>query len=136
MQETEQKKAYLKSYAGIMRERAVIREEIQQLYQEKEMFQKMAFTGFYSDTGKRSLKEYTICADELIEKLRQAMEEQNTHRWEIERRLRKMTDAQEKLLLKLRYIEGKTWEEIGEAMGYSSRYTFKIHKRALEHFEL
>lgn len=34
-------------------------------------------------------------------------------------------------LLELRYLEGKTWPEIADAMFFSHRHVFNIHKKAL-----
>ena len=34
-------------------------------------------------------------------------------------------------LLKLRYIDGKTWESVAEAMGYDVRYVQRMHGKAL-----
>lgn len=43
-------------------------------------------------------------------------------------------DENERLLLKLRYIEGMTWEEISEKMNLSTRHVYRLHKIALNNF--
>lgn len=39
------------------------------------------------------------------------------------------------LLLTLRYLNFKTWEEIAEVMGYTYQWVHVMHKRALKEFE-
>lgn len=40
-----------------------------------------------------------------------------------------------KLLLTLRYLNFKTWEEIGDEMNYSCSHIYRIHEKALEEIE-
>lgn len=44
-------------------------------------------------------------------------------------------NADEKLLLNLRYLEFKKWEDIAPIMGYTIRQTTRIHGRALKKVE-
>ncbi len=37
-----------------------------------------------------------------------------------------------RMLLELRYLEGKTWEEVAETMGYELRWIYRLHGRALK----
>lgn len=43
-----------------------------------------------------------------------------------------LLESTERQLLRCRYIEGKTWEEVCVAVGYSWRQTHNIHARALD----
>lgn len=45
-----------------------------------------------------------------------------------------MANPQERLLLKYRYFEGYTWEEIGMAMNVCDRIARRIHGSALQNF--
>ncbi|MCD8337623.1 MAG: flagellar biosynthesis protein FliA [Lachnospiraceae bacterium] len=45
-----------------------------------------------------------------------------------------MANPQERLLLKYRYFEGYTWEEIGMAMNVCDRTARRIHGSALQNF--
>lgn len=42
----------------------------------------------------------------------------------------------ERLLLELRYLCFNSWEQIAAKMNYSYSYTFRVHKQALESFDL
>ncbi len=47
-----------------------------------------------------------------------------------------LIDPNEKLVLKLRYLECLSWEKVSKRMRYDGRYVLKLHKRALEHFKI
>lgn len=51
----------------------------------------------------------------------------------IEAAIEGLGDPTERLLLRLRYIEGKSWTQIGFIIHYSQSSTKRIHRRALEH---
>ena len=51
---------------------------------------------------------------------------------DIETAIESLTDATERNLMRLRYIDGLKWEEITLAIGYSWQQTHRIHARALE----
>lgn len=40
-----------------------------------------------------------------------------------------------RMLLELRYLEEKTWEEVAETMGYELRWIYRLHGRALKEAE-
>ena len=41
-------------------------------------------------------------------------------------------DSADRLLLRLRYIDGKRWDEIADEMGYSTRRILQIHGNAIK----
>src|SRR5690606_7789663 len=54
---------------------------------------------------------------------------------EIMQKIDAMEDANYKVLLTLRYLNFKTWEEIAVEMGYTFQWVHQLHKRALIEFE-
>ena len=52
----------------------------------------------------------------------------------IKKAINSQKDADERLLLTLRYIENMTWEEISEKMNCSTRHVYRLHKIALRNF--
>lgn len=42
-----------------------------------------------------------------------------------------ISDAKEREVLLRRYIQGQSWEEIGERMGVTERWVYQVHKRAI-----
>ena len=54
---------------------------------------------------------------------------------DIQDTINKMDDINQQLLLELRYLSGKGWEEIAASMGYDPRTVYRIHGKALKEFE-
>lgn len=46
-----------------------------------------------------------------------------------------LSDINYRLILEMRYISGKSWEEISEELNYSIRGIYKIHGKALKKIE-
>ena len=46
-----------------------------------------------------------------------------------------MDDINQQLLLELRYLSGKGWDEIAASMGYDPRTVYRIYGKALKEFE-
>lgn len=55
---------------------------------------------------------------------------------EIRKVIESVDNETEQLLLRLRYIEYKRWDEIAEIMGYSKRQTTRLHGYALKKIKL
>lgn len=54
---------------------------------------------------------------------------------DIQDTINKMDDINQQLLLVLRYLSGKGWDEIAASMGYDPRTVYRIHGKALKEFE-
>lgn len=50
----------------------------------------------------------------------------------VEEAIEALDDSTQRRLLRLRYIDGRTWEQIGEAMSYSRMQLNRLHRRALD----
>lgn len=46
--------------------------------------------------------------------------------------IRKMNRLHDQLLLELRYLAGKSWEDVAETMGYDRRTVLRLHGQALK----
>ena len=51
-------------------------------------------------------------------------------------RVDRMQDQTEREILRYRYIDGLSWEEISARLNYSKRNVTRIHGRALQHFPM
>ena len=69
--------------------------------------------------------------DELERKITQAIDELADIRMEIEAVLGQLDDDTLRELMKYRYIDGLTWEQVAEKMHYSWRHTCRLHGEAL-----
>ena len=54
---------------------------------------------------------------------------------EIQDTINRMEDFNYQLLLEMRYLNKKNWEEIAQQLKYNNRTVFKVHGRALKQFE-
>jgi DNA-directed RNA polymerase specialized sigma subunit len=56
-------------------------------------------------------------------------------REQVNRQIDAMKSERYKLLLRLRYLNGYTFEEVADEMSYTYRWTIKMHKEALRQFD-
>ncbi len=54
---------------------------------------------------------------------------------EILETINQVSDISCQLILEMRYVAGKGWEEVADAMGYDRRTIFRIHGKALKEIE-
>lgn len=55
---------------------------------------------------------------------------------EIDRAIGLLENREEQLVLRYRYVDGCTWEEIGHMLNVSLRTVHRIHGSALQHFSV
>lgn len=133
IEENERKKEYLKSYQRAVRREAEILDEIQRLRMNK-MFPSVVNDGMPKGNSQSDLSEYAAILDEQIQELKEERLENVRIYQGIEGRIRKMENEDEQRVLRLRYIKGMKWDEVAVEMGYSLKWTHKIHSDALKHF--
>ena len=77
---------------------------------------------------------------EKIDEIQRNVEEKVAYlislRDEINARIDMLDSHEEQILLRYRYIDGFTWEEIESMMNVSERTAFRIHGNALAHFSV
>lgn len=89
-----------------------------------------------SGTPSHSKVETCVCAIiDLEADIKGAIIELADKRTQIQQAINCVDNADYKMLLELRYLNFKTWGEIGRAMGYSERWAIELHGRALAEFK-
>lgn len=133
MNETnEQVKKYLSSARVLSRGIRFKLERIQELRELSESATSTMSATRTSGTSRRSKLENCICAiDELEREIEVDVIRMREDEKAIREMIRAVANPNQKQLLELRYINGKTWEEIAEAMVYSWQHVHKIHVQAL-----
>ena len=86
--------------------------------------------------GQGDLSEYAADLDEMIQELIDERYMRIKTYQQIARQIKKLRSENEKDVLFYKYISGLDFWEIAEKMGFSERWIYKIHGRALAHFEL
>lgn len=131
----QEKKEYLNGYRDAIRAEKAIEEEIQQLRLDK-MCPSVTQDGMPHGTGCSDLSGYAAKVDEMMEELRQQMNQRIDLRKEIVHKIEEMGDETEKLVLRYRYIHLLKWEEIALRMDYSWKQIHRIHGKALSDFKV
>lgn len=134
MTETEQKKAFLRSYRTARAKEARLLE--QRAFLEAGV-KSPRFDGMPHGSGNGDgLAAYAAQVDTIQREIREMQNEALRQYELVLKQLHKMTDETEYNILVYRYLNGFDWYEIGERVGYSRRQVLRIHGAALQHFEL
>lgn len=87
-------------------------------------------------TDTRDLSDYAVAIEDVKEELWRVRIAYLDSYMEISDTVEQMDDDREKDLLRLRYLLCLTWEGVADRMDLGVRQVYKIHKKALEHFEI
>ena len=97
----------------------------------------MRFDGMPHNPNRPTEAPFVRCL-EKIDEIQRSVEEKVAYlislRDEINARIDMLDNHEEQVLLRYRYIDGFTWEEIESMMNVSERTAFRIHGNALAHF--
>lgn len=85
---------------------------------------------------KNKLQDCVIKIVDLEREIEQQVSEYVAYKRKLIKAIDLHKDEKERLLLRLRYIEYLTWEEISDKMNYSARQIYRLHKQALKNFEM
>lgn len=134
-EENEKKKEYLKSYLKHVRRVHRINEEIREICEIK-VGSATNYDGMPHGSGPDDLSRYAADLDSLERELISERYERIKLYQDISYRIKSLRNENEKDVLFYRYIKGLGWWEIAEKMLYSERWVYKIHGKALAHFQL
>lgn len=120
----------LQSYQSLLQEIALLEKEKQELSERK--LGAICLNGLPRGKGTCDITgeiagKLVDLSDEIAKKLNAAI----SLRLEIEKTITSL-DAQDRVLMRLRYIEGLAWEEVAIRMNYNYRWVIKLHRRILE----
>ncbi len=98
-------------------------------------------TGTLSDMPKSSNRTNVIedgiaSIDEIESSINEDIDDLINLRNEIESKIESVNDLKLRELLKCRYLDDKTWEEIAYRNGCSWRWIYRLHERALDEINL
>lgn len=135
--ENDRKKEYLRSYRQHVRRIRRINAEIAELRSMKLHPSMKPDDGMpHGSGGQGDLSGYAAELDEMIQELIQERYQRIKTYQAIARQIKRMKSRNESDVLFYRYISGLDWWEIAEKMGFSERWIYKLHGRALAHFEI
>lgn len=127
----QQKKEWLQQYRNNEKEIDRLTEEIQRWASRSTQMTAnldgMLRSSNVSDKVQISVERIAELQDKLCNAINQCVELRQT----IEKVINKVDDSTLERLLKLRYIEGHTWERVAAEMHYSWQHIHKLHSQAL-----
>lgn len=135
MTENEKKKAFLRRYRECERREQEILEEIQRLRMDK-MFPSVVNDGMPKGSQQSDLSDYMVLLDEQIDRLKQERLEKARTRDQIDLAIRRMENPDGQRVLRLRYLWGLNWDDIGRKMECDPRHARRIHGWALKKFKM
>lgn len=135
--ENDRKKEYLKSYRKHVRRINRINAEIDELRLMKMCPSMKPDDGMpHGSDGQGDLSGYAGDLDEMIRELQHERYLRIKTYQQITGQIEQLKSDNEKDVLFYRYIKRLEWYEIAEMMGFSERQIFRIHGKALAHFEI
>lgn len=92
-----------------------------------------------SSSGEKNNANFVKILDEISElddKLNKEINNYLNVKKEIGELIDSVEDPNERLILRLRHIDFKSWAKIAEELGYSERQAFRIYRQALEKIKI
>lgn len=135
--ENEKKKEYLRSYRVHVRRVQRITAEIEELRAMKMYPSVKDNDGMpHGSGGQGDMSGYAANLDQMIQELIDERYMRIKTYQQIAGQIKKLRSENEKDVLFYRYIKGLDWWEIAEKMSFSERWIYKLHGKALVHFEI
>ena len=135
MTENDKKKAFLRRYRECERREQEILEEIQRLRMDK-MFPSVVNDGMPKGSQQSDLSDYVAAIERQMGRMKRERLKRARTREQIDLAIRLLENPVEQRVLRLRYLWGLNWKEIGEKMGYNERQPQRIHGSALNNFKM
>lgn len=133
--ENEKKIFFLRRYrTNVLREDEIL-ERIQELRLNKTC-PSVANDGMPHGNGTDDLSGYAVLIDEQMNELKKTREKSDSSRRDILDSIKRMDDESEKILLRLKYIQGLSMPNIADMLGVSRRKSYDIYKSAINNFEI
>lgn len=85
--------------------------------------------------NKRSLEDTILRINEAKAEIDEETEAYVELENEIDRLLDNLQTAEAETILKKRYLQGKSWEEISDEMSISEPHIFRLHRKAIQELE-
>lgn len=132
----EQKKEYLKSYKHLCDKLKSLEEQLQSLREVEQSAKIQQLTDMPKSHKQTDLSDIMVQIEVLFTKIVQKRAECMKRKLEIESCIADIQYGIEADILRKRYIEFKTWEQICVEIEYSWMQTHRLHSKALNNLKL
>ena len=131
----EEKKAILKQYIGLEKRIARLLDEKKKWKEKAE-----AISPVYSDMPKAGgcdkIQNAVCQIVDLEQDINREIDAQVDLRRRIEAAVKQMDDEKLRDIVRYKYIDGMTWEQVSESMGLDERWVKRLHVRAIQKLTL
>ena len=129
------KKEYLRSYLESIAHEKELNEQLNRLRSDFALPKSQGMDGMpHAFNSEHDLSDYVARLDGLMLTLQRSVQKRIDLRSDITKRIESMDSETEKTLLHMRYISGRTFEQIAVRLSYTYRWVIHLHGNALNHF--
>ena len=133
--ENDRKKTYLRAYRKHGKRTKRIESEIEEIRNMK-MYPSSNNDGMPHGSNQSDLSSYAAALQEREDELYQEGVKQVQTYKDIEYRINKLENQDERDVMFYKYIKGFTWWQIAQLMEYSESWIYELHGRALKYIQI
>ena len=133
--ENDRKKTYLRAYRKHGKRIKRIESEIEEIRNMK-MYPSSINNGMPPGSNQSDLSSYAVALQEREDELYQEGVKQVQTYKDIEYRINKLENQDERDVMFYKYIKGFTWWQIAQLMEYSESWIYELHGRALKNIQI
>ena len=133
--ENDRKKTYLRAYRKHGNRIKRIESEIEEIRNMK-MYPSSINNGMPHGSNQSDLSSYAVALQEREDELYQEGVKQVQTYKDIEYRINKLENQDERDVMFYKYIKGFTWWQIAQLMEYSESWIYELHGRALKNIQI
>lgn len=133
--ENNRKKTYLRAYRKHGKRIKRIESEIEEIRNMK-MYPSSINNGMPHGSNQSDLSSYAVALQEREDELYQEGVKQVQTYKDIEYRINKLENQDERDVMFYKYIKGFTWWQIAQLMEYSESWIYELHGRALKNIQI
>ena len=133
--ENDRKKTYLRAYRKHGKRIKRIESEIEEIRNMK-MYPSSINNGMPHGSNQSDLSSYEVALQEREDELYQEGVKQVQTYKDIEYRINKLENQDERDVMFYKYIKGFTWWQIAQLMEYSESWIYELHGRALKNIQI
>jgi hypothetical protein len=133
--ENDRKKTYLRAYRKHGKRIKRIESEIEEIRNMK-MYPSSINNGMPHGSNQSDLSSYAVAIQEREDELYQEGVKQVQTYKDIEYRINKLENQDERDVMFYKYIKGFTWWQIAQLMEYSESWIYELHGRALKNIQI
>lgn len=134
--ENQRKKEYLRSYIPLQNEIRYLEEQIKEFNIRHINSRTQNYENIGKSRGTSDLSDVLTEEERLLQKWKDARSRKIKRCSEIYWQIENMDNQDEKAILMMHYLQRLSFTVIADNLKFSMRHIYRMHGRALEHFEL